>query len=49
MEMTEKVGTSRKLTRYEMMIMKLSELNNKEKFYNDLEEIQNWIKKIKEI
>lgn len=43
------VGTSRKLTSFEMMIMQLSDLNNKEKFYNDLEEIQNWIKKIKEI
>lgn len=43
------VGTSRKLTSFEMMIIQLSDLNNKEKFYNDLEEIQNWIKKIKEI
>ena len=43
------IGTSKKLTSFEMMIMQLSDLNNKEKFYNDLEEIQNWIKKIKEI
>ena len=43
------IGTSKKLTSFEMMIMQLSDINNKDKFYKDLEEIQNWIKKIKEI
>ena len=43
------IGTSKNLTSFEMMIMQLSDLNNKDKFYKDLEEIQNWIKKIKEI
>ena len=43
------IGTSKKLTSFEMMIMQLSNINNKDKFYKDLEEIQNWIKKIKEI
>jgi site-specific DNA-methyltransferase (adenine-specific) len=43
------IGTSKKLTSFEMMIMQLSDINNKDKFYKDLEEIQHWIKKIKEI
>lgn len=43
------IGTGKKLTSFEMMIIQLSDLNNKEKFYSDLEEIQKWIKKIKEI
>lgn len=43
------IGSSKKINNFEMMIMQLSDINNKNKFYNDLEEIQQWIKKIKEI
>ena len=43
------VGCGKKINNFEMMIMQLSDLNNKEKFMNDIKEIQEWIIKIKEI
>ena len=43
------IGSKKQLKNFEMMIMQLSDINNKDKFYNDLQEIQQWIKKIKEI
>jgi len=43
------IGSSKQINNFEMMIMQLSDIKNKDKFYNDLEEIQQWINKIKEI
>ena len=43
------IGSPRQFKNFEMMIMQLSNINNKNKFYEDINEIQEWIKKIKEI
>lgn len=43
------IGTNKYISSFEMMIMQLSDINNKDKFYKDLQEIQEWINKIKEI
>ena len=43
------IGSKKQFKNFEMMIMQLADINNKDKFYNDLQEIQQWIKKIKEI
>lgn len=42
------VGTNKKINNFEMMILQLSDINNQDKFYKDLKEIQEWINKIKE-
>lgn len=42
------IGSSKEIHNFEMMIMQLSELNKKEKFLQDLKEIEQWIKKIRE-
>lgn len=43
------IGTPKKLNNFEMMIMQMSSLNNQEKIIHNINEIQQWIKKIKEI
>lgn len=42
------IGSPKKIKNLEMMIIQLSELNNKEKFLKNLQEIEQWIKKIRE-
>lgn len=42
------IGSSKEIHNFEMMIMQLSELNKKEKFLQDLKEIEQWINKIRE-
>ncbi len=41
------IGTNQEIKNYEMMIMQLSNIENKDKFYKDLNEIQEWIQKIR--
>ena len=42
------IGTKQKLNHFEMVAMQMPSVNNKEKFYNSLEEIKIWIDKVKE-
>lgn len=42
------IGTNRKMTEVDMMILKLTGLKNKEKFSNEIKELEKWIDKIKE-
>lgn len=42
------IGSPKKINNLEMMIIQLSELNNKEKFLKNLQEIEQWIKRIRE-
>ena len=42
------IGSSKKVNNFEMMAIQMPNINNKEKFYQSLDEIQEWIKKIKE-
>ena len=43
------VGSPLQLKNFDMMVMQMASINEQEKFYNNINEIQEWIKKIKEI
>ena len=43
------VGSPLELKNFNMMVMQMASVNEQEKFYNNINEIQEWIKKIKEI
>jgi len=43
------VGSPLQLKNFEMMVLQMAGINEQEKFYNNINEIQEWIKKIKEI
>ena len=43
------IGSPLQLKNFEMMVMQMAGINEQEKFYNNINEIQEWIKKIKEI
>ena len=43
------IGSPLQLKNFKMMVMQMAGINEQEKFYNNINEIQEWIKKIKEI
>ncbi len=43
------VGSPKQLTKMEMMVMQMSTIKDQDKFYHNINEMQEWIKKIKEI
>ncbi len=43
------VGSPLQLKNFEMMVMQMASINEQDKFYDNINEIQEWIKKIKEI
>ena len=43
------VGSPLQLKNFDMMVMQMASINEQDKFYDNINEIQEWIKKIKEI
>ncbi len=43
------IGSPKQFKNFEMMVMQMASINDKEKFYNNITELQQWINKIKEI
>ena len=43
------VGSPKELKNFEMMVMQMSSIKDQDKFYQNINEIQEWIKKVKEI